>query len=100
MTDGRSPEAPALGAYKQTPTFDETNIPTGLLKEHRTAAGVFGRIVVVSGNLAVTRGDKTEVLTAGETTTMEPQETHSVAALGAVQFYVAFCRRAMRRISS
>src|SRR4051812_38643256 len=32
--------------YKQTPTFTEDNVPSGLLADHRTKAGVWARIVV------------------------------------------------------
>lgn len=38
-----------LPPYKRTPTFDEHTIPAGLRRDHRTRAGVWGRIVVEAG---------------------------------------------------
>ena len=31
-------------SYKSTPVFDETTLPAGLRREHRTKAGVWGII--------------------------------------------------------
>ena len=36
--------------YKSTPVFNETSIPAGLLKAHKTKEGAWGKIVVLSGN--------------------------------------------------
>ena len=39
--------------YKTTPVFDETSLPLGLQKEHRTKEGVFGLIRVLEGAIAL-----------------------------------------------
>src|SRR5690606_21284246 len=36
---------------KSTPLFDQESVPAGLRREHSTAAGVWGRIVVHEGSL-------------------------------------------------
>ena len=40
-----------LAPYKRTPVFDETTLPDGLRREHRTKAGVWGIIRVLEGRL-------------------------------------------------
>ena len=37
--------------YKRTPTFSETNVPTGLLNAHQTKEGTWGKIVILEGRL-------------------------------------------------
>ena len=37
--------------YKSTPVFDETTLPAGLRREHRTKTGVWGVIRVLEGRL-------------------------------------------------
>ncbi|MGC2189855.1 MAG: DUF1971 domain-containing protein, partial [Candidatus Sulfotelmatobacter sp.] len=37
--------------YRCTPIFDETTLPAGLRREHRTKAGVWGVIRVLEGRL-------------------------------------------------
>ena len=41
-------------AYKKTPEFNESSIPKGLLKTHKTKAGVWGKIVILEGELQYT----------------------------------------------
>ena len=38
-------------AYNRTPEFDQTTIPTGLLKAHQTKAETWGFIVILEGRL-------------------------------------------------
>jgi tellurite resistance-related uncharacterized protein len=46
------PTAPSSKVpYKCTPIFDETTLPAGLRREHRTKAGVWGVIRVLEGRL-------------------------------------------------
>ena len=40
-----------VASYKKTPEFDETSIPRGLLKSHQTKEGVWGKIIVLEGQL-------------------------------------------------
>lgn len=37
--------------YKSTPMFDESTLPAGLRKEHRTKAGVRGSIRIYEGRV-------------------------------------------------
>ena len=47
-----------LEVYKQTKEFDETSVPKGLLHDHTTKAGTWGRIVVAEGLLRYTIGEE------------------------------------------
>lgn len=45
-------ELPAqVSTYKRTDNFSEKTIPAGLLKSHNTKAGVWGKIVILKGEL-------------------------------------------------
>ncbi|UTA48046.1 DUF1971 domain-containing protein [Simiduia sp. 21SJ11W-1] len=84
-----------LVAYKKTPVFSETTVPAGLLKEHQTKAGAWGKIVVLEGELEYTINEpetETLVLTPARFGVVEPQILHQVKPLGTVQFYVEFYR--------
>jgi len=49
------PEVPAdAREYKRTATFSEETVPSGLLRNHRTKADVWARIVVEAGRLEYT----------------------------------------------
>ena len=79
--------------YRETPTFDEGTIPPGLTRDHRTKPGVWGRIVVASGRLAYTLGDRTWVLRPGVDGWIPPDTAHRVEPVGDVRFKVVFLRR-------
>lgn len=82
-----------LEPYQRTKTFTEETVPKGLLKDHSTKAGTYGRICVVSGALVLTRANgSVATLKAGEIALVEPQEVHAVKPMGSVEFYVEFCR--------
>lgn len=81
-----------LELYKRTPTFTETTVPRGLLKDHGTKQGVYGHIVVEAGQLALTVGEQRVVLEPGRSAVTLPQEVHAVEPLGAVRFHVEFYR--------
>ncbi|WP_443028688.1 DUF1971 domain-containing protein [Sphingopyxis sp. Root214] len=53
MRGDRRPDGPVkIGApepYRSTPIFDETTLPAGLRREHRTKVGVWGVIRVLEG---------------------------------------------------
>jgi tellurite resistance-related uncharacterized protein len=83
-----------LVPYKQTATFHADTLPDALRREHRTKAGVWGRIVVVSGRLRFTDARGVVDLTGGEVVEVEPESPHAVEAVGEVAFYVEFCREA------
>jgi tellurite resistance-related uncharacterized protein len=81
-------------AYHRTPLFDETTVPDGLRRDHRTKPGVWGVINVVSGELlyrVAATGTET-TLSPGAPGIIEPELLHSVTPLGPVSFYVEFWR--------
>jgi len=85
---------PGAVAYRRTPIFDETTVPAGLRREHRTRAGVWGLITVVAGRLrfrAIQPPGET-VLAAGDAVVVAPGQPHEVEPDGPVQFYVEFYR--------
>ena len=80
---------------RSTAEFDETSTPAGLLAAHRIAAGVWGRLVVVSGALAFEFEDgcdERRVVVAGDDQIIPPRRLHRVELLGAVGFRVEFYR--------
>lgn len=84
-----------LAPYRRTPVFDENSVPSGLLKDHKTKAGVWGVIEVTSGRLRYTIPSQGEVveLHAGLKGIVEPDVLHHVTPLGPVEFRVEFWRR-------
>jgi len=85
-------------AYKKTPEFDEISVPNGLLKSHQTKAGVWGKIVVLGGQLKYTITEpEIEVILLDDTTygVVEPTVFHEVEPIGKVRFYVEFYRNDM-----
>ena len=81
-------------AYKQTPVFTEQTIPAGLLRNHSTKVGVWGRIVVLQGRLHY-RCESLAIddeLSAAHGGVVVPEVPHSVAPHGAVRFFVEFYR--------
>ena len=81
-----------LTAYKRTPTFDQDSLPAGLRREHRTKAGVWALIHVVDGNLRYRILDppSEEILTAGTTGVVTPEQPHEVEPLGLMHMFVEF----------
>ena len=78
---------------RTTAEFDEHTVPGGLLRDHRIAAGVWGRLVVRSGALRFGFGDDAEFeVAAGEAVVIPPDQMHHVAVDGAVRFVVEFHR--------
>jgi tellurite resistance-related uncharacterized protein len=96
-------EAPALPglpagmvAYRRTPIFDQDTIPAGLRREHRTAAGVWGLIVVIEGRLRfrALHSPNETILEPGSPIAVAPEQPHEVAPVGPVRFFVEFYRAA------
>lgn len=83
-----------VSAYKKTPLFTEDTVPQGLLNDHNTKAGVWGKIVVTSGELRYTINQPHEVvmLSEGVNGVVEPEVLHSVKPIGQMSFYVEFYR--------
>ena len=83
-----SGEAP----YRSTPVFDETTIPAGLRRAHRTKAGAWGVIRVLEGRLRLSFSDgrPDRLLTPDEPGLVRPGEEHQVEPLGTVRMRVDF----------
>ncbi len=84
-----------VAPYKRTPEFDELSIPGGLLKEHTTKEGVWGRIVVLEGRLQYTINEPVQevvILDQHAYDIVEPAVRHEVKPLGKVRFYVEFLK--------
>jgi tellurite resistance-related uncharacterized protein len=84
-------------AYKRTPEFTEETVPAGLLKAHQTREGVWGKIVVLDGELQYTINEPEHeviVLDSNRFGVVEPTMLHEVKPLGKVRFYVEFHRSA------
>ena len=84
-----------VSPYKKTPEFTEVTVPAGLLKDHQTKEGVWGKIVVLEGNLEYTIIEpEREIvkLSASKHGVVEPTILHHVTPQGKVRFYVEFYR--------
>lgn len=81
-----------VSPYKRTPEFQASTIPTGLLKDHQTKAGVWGKIVVLSGKLLYTIQEPFEeiLLDSNKHGVVEPSVLHQVKPIGQVSFFVEF----------
>jgi tellurite resistance-related uncharacterized protein len=83
--------------YKQTPVFDERTIPRGLLTRHTTKPGVWARIRVLEGELALRMLEPSlalEILTPERPGVARPEQPHEVEPRGHVRFLVEFLREA------
>jgi len=78
--------------YKQTAELDEASVPAGLLKDHTTKRGVWGKIVVHAGTLRyhVDALGRRFDLVPGTPGIVVPEVPHHVEPLGAVRFHVEF----------
>ena len=85
----------AAVAYKRTPDFTESTVPSGLLRRHATKAGTWGKIVVLEGSLTyrILEPSLEEVLLSPERFgVIEPRALHDVVPHAGVRFYVEFLR--------
>lgn len=82
-------------SYKKTPIFDEGSIPAGLLKDHSTKIGVWGKINILEGKLLyVIQSDPREEieLTPENCGIVEPERKHFIKPVGKVRFFVEFLK--------
>ena len=84
-----------LKMYKQTKIFDQNSIPKGLLKDHSTMEGVWGRICILEGKLLYTiQSNPIEEieLSCEKYGVVEAQVLHFVSPIRdvKVKFYVEF----------
>jgi tellurite resistance-related uncharacterized protein len=88
------PALPAgVGVVRTTPEFTETSVPAGLLRAHRVAAGVWGRLVVREGAVAFAFDDDADherLVSAGEHQVIPPERPHHMRVVGSVRFAVEF----------
>jgi len=82
-------------AYAKTAVFTNDNIPEALQKAHNTKPGVWGKIIVLKGQLLYRILEPSESeynLTPKSPGVVEPTILHEVKPLGKVTFYVEFYR--------
>ena len=81
--------------YKSTPEFTQDTVPAGLQRDHTTAAGVWGKIVILDGALEyhiVEPAPSVQVLAPGIDGVVVPQMKHHLVLTGPVRFRVDFHR--------
>ena len=84
-----------ISAYKRTPAFDKNSVPKGLLTDHNTKKGVWGKIVILEGELEHTilqPNLEFIILNPNKHGVVEPVIKHFIKPLGDVRFYVEFYR--------
>lgn len=83
-----------LEHVRTTDTFTSETVPPGLLRAHRIATGVWGRLCVVEGSVTFVSEETGEsrVLVAGESQVIEPDTAHHVEPADGARFHVEFHR--------
>ncbi len=81
-----------VAKYKTTKIFDQNSIPHGLLKNHRTMPGVWGKITVVQGKLQYTIEDNDSyILDIATNGVIEPRILHCIKpATPEIEFFLEF----------
>ena len=85
-----------IQAYKKTPVFNETTVPKGLLANHSTAKGVWGKICVLAGELILiyeAPSSEAVSLKKGGHGWVNPQQLHRVQCGKNTEFYVEFYKK-------
>ena len=75
---------PGLQLTRTTPEFTDSSVPPGLLRAHHVAAGVWGRVRVLTGELRFVFEDApgtTHQLRAGDSLDIPPAIAHRVVVL-------------------
>lgn len=83
---------------RSTPFFTKESVPAALLSHHNTAAGVFGQICVMEGQVtyfgfadeSTTEPEVKVVIKAGQFATSPPQYWHRVELSDDAQFNINF----------
>ena len=78
--------------YRSTPEFDETSLPAGLRRTHRTMDGVWGVIRVTEGSIRYDLEDGSDpiLLTPDRSGLIRPQQPHHVEPVGSFRMQVDF----------
>jgi tellurite resistance-related uncharacterized protein len=86
---------PNLQKYSETPVYTQDTVPAGLLKDHNTKSGVWGRITVLQGRLMYLIADHpAQPVDTQHPRIIRPEEKHCVAFPEEVTFKVEFFRLA------
>ena len=98
-----------LELERSTREFDEKSVPAGLLSAHRVASGLWGRLVVTSGEVGFVfesdsdgglgmgdDPDRRRMVGAGESVVIPPGRPHHLELTGPVTFHIEFHRPAER----
>ncbi len=92
----RRPVLPdGLNHVRTTAVFDNDTVPAGLLRTHRVADGVWGRLVVHSGSVGFLFEDspgEPSTVTPDEPMVIPPGRLHHVVLDGPARFAVEFHR--------
>lgn len=90
------PQLPdGLEHVRTTEVFDNATVPAGLLRAHRVADGVWGRLVVHTGTVAFVFDDEPDrpiTTRAGDTVAIPPARQHHLELDGPATFAVEFHR--------
>ena len=88
------PQGP-LEHYRSSPEFTNTTVPAGLLKDHSTKTGTWGKLVVFSGTVRFIADDSpVVVLNETQPGVIVPNLRHRIEVAGDTRFRVDFYRRA------
>lgn len=82
---------------RTTEAFDDRTVPAGLLRAHRVADGVWGRLVVHRGSVGFVFEDRPEDMmrvVAGGSVVIPPGRLHHVELAGPCAFAIEFYRPA------
>ncbi len=80
--------------YRRTPDFTHDSVPKGLLRDHKTRAGVWGKIHVLAGSVVyhVQGRAKPIALTPERPGIIAPEALHRVEPSADALFFVEFLR--------
>jgi tellurite resistance-related uncharacterized protein len=91
----RPPLPDGLELVRTTDVFDQLSVPAGLLRAHRVADGVWGRLVVHSGVVTFVFDDEPDrpiTVGAGGAVAIPPARQHHIELDGPATFAVEFHR--------
>lgn len=81
--------------YRETPVFDQVTVPAGLLRDHETKRGTWGRLEALAGRVRCVFADpvgRAVDLAPGESTPIPPEAAHHVELHDGARFRVVFLR--------
>jgi tellurite resistance-related uncharacterized protein len=80
---------------RTTDEFDNATVPAGLMRAHRVADGVWGRLVVRTGSVRFVFEDQPAspiIVAAGDSVVIPPARPHHLELDGPARFAVEFHR--------